>query len=447
MKIINQLGKVLLPVLVAAFLVSPVNAKASATAPVITLERAKEMARSQGVDLKLLELGQQQAQVSLDLTRREYGLGAVGIYDSETLKREIDSLEAHIEERRAAIRLLEESIEEWKKEKEQLKPADPEYAALEEKIDRAYRDIADYQSEIDEIAPVRGQLVPRYYQLKAQEEQVKPLLEPAEDALKATSDALELQPKILDYQVENIYLSLLSLGRQREYQAMVLENLEKMLAREKFKLEIGLSTSLLLSQVEAKLRQVEEAIFNLEVRENSLKRAFNRLVGLPPDFVFQLAPVDLILIPYRAYEGFPPDLTGSVNYRRALSNLEKRKRDLEDTSEFDTRKYELAELKVKEAELELEKTLQELKANYLDKADKYKLAEEEMENAKVNLEDASQFFAKMELKHELGAISRAELEQQELSLAEAELNCWLAKQQLHLSRQAYLLAREGIKVE
>ena len=129
----------------------------------LTLEQARELAITQGTSCLLLKLGQEQAEKTRDMVRRQYGLGAVGVSDSRAQKVQIDELEAVIDEKLEKIKLLEEAIEEWKEELEGLEEGSPEAAGLQRQIDEANKEIAEHRQVIDDVRPALVHMIPRYY--------------------------------------------------------------------------------------------------------------------------------------------------------------------------------------------------------------------------------------------------------------------------------------------
>ncbi|MEW5919798.1 MAG: TolC family protein [Bacillota bacterium] len=412
-------------------------------APVITLEKAKTMAREQGSQMKTVELTYSQAETSLAQVRSQYGLGSY--YTTEDLKKDMDQLEAVIDERVNAIKLLEESIAAWKEEIAGLETGDPAAGELQKNIDQAYRDMAEYSRQVDELRPAYANMVPRYYEQKAREDQAKPQLRSAEAGLESAGDALITQPRIIDYNVEQTYLSLLAAAGQRVHQELVVQNLEKMLQREQKLLALGRSTPLSLAQAEERLRQGQETSLTLKNREESLQRTFRRQLGLPDAFAFNLAEVNLTVPGENsAIDEKMPDLTSTLTYRRYLDTLENKRKDLEDTSKSDRNNYRSAELAVEEAELNLQQTLTSLTNNYLARAEALHLAAEALRNAEFSLQNSGAALKKARQQYKLGMIALLELEQQEISFREAELKLFTARQNYHLAREAYHLAREGI---
>ncbi|RJR21949.1 MAG: TolC family protein [Desulfobacteraceae bacterium] len=412
-------------------------------APVITLERAKTMAREQGNQMKAVEIAFSQAETSLALVRSQYGLGSY--YTAEDLKKDMDLVEAIIDERVNAIKLLEESIAEWKEEIAGMEAGGRAAIELQKSIDQAYRDIAEYSRQVDELRPAYASMVLRYHPQKSQEEQAKPQLRPAEASLKAAEDALVTQPKVIDYNVEETYLSLLAVAKQRAHQELVERYMEKALQREKLMLELGRSTPLSLAQAEERLRQVQETSLALKNREENLQRTFRRLLGLPVNFEFDLAEVNLI-VPDKTLivEEKIPDFTYTLTYQRELDTLEQKRKDLEDTSTSDHNNYRSAELAVEEAELNLQNTLTSLTNNYLAKTETLDLVTETLRNAELGLQIARKELEKASLQFMLGIIAALDLEQKELVFEEAELKLFTARQDYHLALQAYYLALEGI---
>jgi len=428
--------------------VNPLSVNA---ASVITLERALELARSQGEAMQQLYLGSEQASLSLDMMRREFGLGAVGVSDSKTLKKNMQAMESLIDERVTAIRLLEENIAGWEEQKASLDSAEPQEDSpssgeLDILIREAEREKTDYQLELDEIRFAYSKVVQRYYPMKAQEDLVDPQLQPIQSKVDAASDAQLIQPRVISYNVEHLYLLLQELTAQQNHMEKKLSNLQQMVRREQIMLDLGMSTALSLATTEEAVYQAEEGVKNLQNREETMSASFLRLLGLPLDFSFTLYPAEMTADLIDGTEITPPDLTQSILYRRALSNVQEKMENLEDTSKSDLRKYRLAELEVEEAELNMETTLKDLQTNYTNSLNALLLAQKTLENTRLGLENARETLAQAELKYRVGSIAGVELEQTELAYDEAALQYQNASDQHYLAYQAYRLAREGISV-
>lgn len=435
-------GRFILSLVVAAGIFLSTLAVAQA-APVVTLEKAKSMAREQGSQLKMVEISFSQAETSLAQVRSQHGLGSY--YTVDDLKKDMDQLEAIIDERVNAIKLLEESIAGWKEEITDLDQGDPAASELQKNIDHAYRDMAEYKRQVDELRPAYASMVPRYHEQKAREDQARPQLRSAEAGLESAQDALITQPQVIDYNVEQTYLSLLALAGQRIQQEMVVQNLDKMLQREQKLLELGRSTPFSMAQAEERLSQGQETSLTLKNREESLQRTFRSLLGLPDAFKFNLAEVNLTVPGEKlVIDEEMPDLTSSLTYRRAQEALEKKKKDLDDTSTNDRNNFRSAELAVEEAELSLKNTLTSLTGNYMARAEALELAAEALRNAEFSMQNVANELKKARLQYKLGMIASLDLEQQELSFREAELKTFTARQDYRLSLLAYHLACEGI---
>lgn len=419
---------------------------AAATPAMLTLEQARDLALTQGTAYLLLQLGQEQAAEMLNMTRRQFGLGAVGIADARTQKQQIDELQSLIDDKLEQISLLEEDIAAWKAGQAELQKDGEEYTALQQQINRAYAELAEHRQVVDNVRPAFVYMIPRYYQTKSLEDMARPQLDPAVASADAVADALLTQPRVIAYNVENLYLSLLALQKQESYLEQTLAMLQKMERREAILMELGMSTSLRLAAAGAKVQGGEEALKSLRAGGQNLSRSFLSLLGLPLDFDFALQPVEPAAAAMDWDKAVAPDLTRSVRYLRAQSNLQKKVEDLEDTPRGDNSSYRLAELAVKEAEINLEHTLKALKSNYESRREQLLPAQKSLQNAGAARDNAHLILKQAELKYKLGTIARVELEQQELALLEAELRYRTAQNDHYLAHRAYLLAREGIEL-
>ncbi len=418
----------------------------------LTLEQAKELAREAGPTLRRVEIELGLAESAVAMARRSAGIGSY--YDSRALKRDMDELEKHIDGKLEAIAGLEQQLGVWRKEKEELEREGAKepgaVSRLEAAMEKAHREKAELEEGLLALRRAYAQMVPRYYQMKAAEEAVRPTLDPLELARDAARDQASVQPELLDYQVESLYLSLFSLQGREAYQALLLENQRRMLRREQLLLELGLSTALRLAQAEAAVKQVAEAGERLRAEKERLKRDFALLLGLPLEDAFELAPVPEAYLAVEErrerelWEAPAPDLRQSLSYRRALEVLQRRQKDLEETSRSETQKYRQAVLNVEKAQLDLALTLDSLQAAYRGARERLAVTGLERQNSSLLLQHAAESLTAAELKYKLGTISLVELERQELAYKEAALNHQAALQGHYLAYRAYLLAREGI---
>jgi len=408
----------------------------------ISLDYAKTLAREWGSDLQLLDLSKSQAGLGLAIARSKTGMGAY--YDSRVMKKDIENLEKQIEGRKETISLLEGNIAQWEEEK---KASGADIDELEKQIEQACLDINTYKDEIADIQLSLGKLIPRYHAMKSDEDMVKPQLKPFEDTLDQLTDALAIQPKLVDYFVEQLYLSLLAFDRQDELLTTALQIAERTLEKEKLQQTLGMSTPLQVQAAEENLLQSKEALQSLKAALEDCSKNFLYLLGLSLDFKFELTSLNLEKEYPDVNEDKRPDFTKSVACRRAYKNLEDAREDLDDTSRFEENEYQLAEVKVEEAELQLQKILEELEINYLSKKEGFQVTESTVEKAALSLEQAKQTYAAVELQHELGMISLLDLEGAKVVGLQAELAHFSALVQRQLAYQACLLAREGIEMQ
>jgi outer membrane protein TolC len=425
--------------LIVANMLSLAIAGAACAQPVLTLEQFQSMAREQGRDFKLLDLSKTQAELALDIIKSQYGISSY--YDSKKMKEDMEHIEGFIDERLQAIKLLKENIAQWEAEKE-----DPEadLEELERLIAQAEQDITTYQSELDDVRPSYSRLVLRQLEAKSREDLAEPQLKPYKDAVEQLEDALAQQPKLLDYQVEAIYLGLLTLARQEELQGEALELSCRAVEIEEVKQRLGFSTPLQLKAAQERLLQGEEALEKVKTEIEKNKRELLYLAGLPLDFKFQPAAVNLDKNIRLPVGDTLFDFTGSLAYRRAWEKLQDAREDLEDTSPFDRDEYSLAQAKVEEAEIELEKTLEELQKNWLFRQESLPVAATAVDSAAYVLEQAEKRLKTAETQFSLGMLTPLELEGAKLELRKAELGYYSALVQRELAFKAYLLAMEGI---
>ena len=434
------LAGVLVVMLGLLFIPAPVRAS-----QVITLEEAKIMAREQGSDYRMLELGFLLAEASYISVRKNLGLG---IRESQEIREDLDGLRGEVERLTDRITELREQIRAGEAALEQLDAeADEEaYSELELTIKEAEREKAELEDERGEYGRAIYLVINRYHATKAREDAVQPQIRPLEQQLESAEDAMKTMPRVLDYNVEGTYLGLLTLASRKD----LLENnrtlLETTLRHARIMEELGMNVPFDVQRVQENLRQVEGALHELQTEEDHLQRIFRSFLGLHSEAPFILQPLD----PEADFTGeLPlaqePNLEQSVAYQRARQTLERKEDDLEDTSTRDAEEYRKAELEVEHARLNLEDTLQSLEDNYAAKRDRLLLAGEKAANRALDLENARTAYRHAEIRYSLGMITATRLKQAEIALLEAELGFQVATQEEYLARQAYLLARDGIE--
>lgn len=414
-------------------------------APTLTLPRAKELAQTEGAQLRRARLEYEQSSADLAATRKELGLGSV---TSESLQQSLDHLDLIVSEAQNAIDLLQENIFAWEEELKEAAEADK--IKLQRNIEQAEEEMEKYKQEIRETNEERSKLLLVMPQLKDREEDLKQYVDPLETLVDLRQDALIIQPKTVDYLVESTYFKILMLEQQQNLLRERAAMLEKLVKTEKLKQELGLATSLQVKDKEEELLQAENDLKQIEAELKKAKRELNREAGLPLDFQFSVSPYPIGAQGDGSFVlSEMPDFTTSVLYRRALDTVNKRQKDLDDIKDDYSKreKKELARKNLELAQLELEETLTNLEANFKSALEQLKLAASELEEKKLSLEQAKKKTQTARLQHELGLISDLELKGIELSLLQAEAAHYAAEVGKHLAYQAYLLALEGIPLQ
>lgn len=428
---------------------------------VISLEEAKSMAREKGTDFERLELNFLLAEATYIATRKDLGLG---IRESREIREDLDGLRAEVEKMTDRITELRDAIRQWEEELQQLEEeTDPEEALedleaeteqeaveeLEAKLEEARKEKADLEDERSEYGRAIALVLQHYYDTKSMEDELQPQIRPVEQQLERAEDAKVTGPRLLDHQVENIYFGLLSMDARQEILESNLVLLEKTLEHTRLMKELGLRTEADLNKMEERVREIKQGLNNLQAEEEDLKRTFRTFLGLHSERSFQVQSMDLEYL--REDDRLPrkqaPDLTRSISYQRALERLDDKKEDLEDTSPRDVEDYRKAELEVEDAQLALEEDLESLEKQYKAKADQLQVAREAVEDKYFVLENARTDYRHEEIRYDLGLIAAAKLDETKLALLEVEMDYQQGKQDLYLARQAYLLARDGIKMD
>lgn len=441
MEIIKTLCCVLFLLVVLAGPFSPGYAAVSE----ISLDEAKRMARQNGPDLTMLQLEYETVKEQLAETRSELG---IGVYDSRAMKEDIQSLEEAVEEWENRIAEQEAIIAGLEEKKEDLAEDDERFKEIKEELEEESLQLRKLQEDLTELRKGRANLLVRYRSTKVFEDRFSNQLDPLEKAITSLEDALQVQPQMLDYLVEELYFSQLLLKTRESMLNAVLSYQERLLEIEELKKELGLATPVEIVEAERIIKESKGDILALQAEKESLARSFQKLLGIPLMTSFELYEEKPSIPDVKRLLALPaPDLKGSVEYRRAWEDLLDAREELEDTSQRDARKYRLAELEVKEAEMELENILKELEINYENRREALKVAGERYANAENALSLAEHEYALSGAKYVAGVFSRLALEGEKLKVLEKVLSYKQAGVNYYLQEQAYGLARRGIEIE
>jgi len=441
MEIIKTLCCVLFLLVVLAGPFSPGYAAVSE----ISLDEAKRMARQNGPDLTMLQLEYETVKEQLAETRSELG---IGVYDSRAMKEDIQSLEEAVEEWEDRIAEQEVIIAGLEEKKEDLAEDDERFKEIKEELEEESLQLRKLQEDLTELRKGRANLLVRYRSTKVFEDRFSNQLDPLEKAITSLEDALQVQPQMLDYLVEELYFSQLLLKTRESMLNEVLSYQERHLEIEKLKMELGLATPVEIVEAERIIKESKGDILALQAEKESLARSFQKLLGIPLMTSFELYEEKPSIPDVKRLLALPaPDLKGSVEYRRAWEDLLDAQEELQDTSQRDARKYRLAELEVKEAEMELENILKELEINYENRREALKVAGERYANAENALSLAEHEYALSGAKYVAGVFSGLALEGEKLKVLEKALSYKQAGVNYYLQEQSYGLARRGIEIE
>ena len=411
----------------------------------ISLDEAKRMARQNGPDLTMLQLEYETVKEQLAETRSELG---IGVYDSRAMKEDIQSLEEAVEEWEDRIAEQEVIIAGLEEKKEDLAEDDERFKEIKEELEEESLQLRKLQEDLTELRKGRANLLVRYRSTKVFEDRFSNQLDPLEKAITSLEDALQVQPQMLDYLVEELYFSQLLLKTRESMLYEVLSYQERLLEIEELKMELGLATPVEIVEAESIIKESKGDILALQAEKESLARSFQKLLGIPLMTSFELYEEKPSIPDVKRLLALPaPDLKGSVEYRRAWEDLLDAQEELEDTSQRDARKYRLAELEVKEAEMELENILKELEINYENRREALKVAGERYANAENALSLAEHEYALSGAKYVAGVFSGLALEGEKLKVLEKALSYKQAGVNYYLQEQAYGLARRGIEIE
>jgi len=272
-------------------------------------------------------------------------------------------------------------------------------------------------------------------------------MENKETAYEDSKVTKEKSEKQLEYQVEQMYTSILlqedklvSLRKELDYKYNLL-NIEKK------KLALGRSTQEKVDKLAVETSNFNKTIIEAANSLRNLKGKFNDLLGRDYDADFQLVPIAVnqaAQIP--TYNELLPVVTQNYSKLAQIEkNIAERKKDLDDDDVNDIAyQSDLIKIEIKKQELELEdeknklkETINNLLTDLNIKQKNYQLAIIEWGNTEKNYERAKKRF-------ELGLISKLDFLQAELDYLAGKSKYMSAGYDFFLAQHSLELAREGI---
>ncbi|KJS20219.1 MAG: hypothetical protein VR72_15385 [Clostridiaceae bacterium BRH_c20a] len=272
-------------------------------------------------------------------------------------------------------------------------------------------------------------------------------MESREIAYEDSKASKEKSEKQLDYQVEQMYTSILvqedkmiSMHKELDYKYNLL-NIERK------KLKLGNSTQEKVDKLAVDTSNFNKSIVEANNSLKNLKGKLNDLLGRDYDVGLKLVPFsvnEVVVIP--VYNNLLPLATQNYDKLSQLEkNIEERKKDLDDDAVKDTAyQSDLIKIEIKKLELQIEdekiklkETINNLITDMNIKQKNYQLAKIDWENTQKNYERSQKRFG-------LGLISKLELLQSELDYLAGKNKYMSIGYDFSLAQNNLELVKQGI---
>lgn len=286
---------------------------------------------------------------------------------------------------------------------------------------------------------------------EADDKAKRKIWEAAEDNLKDARRLVEDTPEKVKYGVETQYLTIMNSKSQLEVLEAQLKNLQNKVRIEKVKLDLGLSTSLQVSQLSV---QTDSAANSLRLAQNSLSNMymeFNRTIGKELNNPVQLAPVFFEEVKY-------DDKTASEKAALATSlllqqynrNIKNKTQDAKDLNENSSEKAQKLKVEIEQLKLSVENTTYDIQNAVKAAFDKMELALKKINEQKLNMETTKNNYENLRIQYELGIISQqtfneasALTTQAESAYEKAVFDYYLATREAALAQKAIFVTSAG----
>jgi outer membrane protein TolC len=371
-----------------------------AQAAAISLEQAKSFARINSRKLSQLKLNIDKAQYQLDQAESNQ--------TNEWI--ELDQLDA-----------------EYSSLETQLSSLDPSDPSNTDKITEVNNQMASLRSKIsDQVKAVAASVTIRE----------------AEDAYDDSVAEQDIYKEKLDYEVENLYTSILT--QQDTLKALQEEASlkEKLQALEEQRCAMGASSQYKVDQLAAELEALKQKAAEAHTSVMQSKGSLNDYMGREYDQDVEL-------------EGFtPPEPSEIPDYETLLSKasgnyltVSQLERDIEqgeNNSYSDYYEERIQNLELKNKEIQLEDEEAQLKQTISNLLSDYNTRQESLRIANINYDNALKAYNWDKKRFGLGQIAKTTLLQTELSYIQAQNQKCSAAYALYLAERSLKLAEKGI---
>ncbi|ACB85516.1 TolC family protein [Natranaerobius thermophilus] len=331
---------------------------------------------------------------------------------------------------------------------------------IEEIIEEAIQDaieemVSDMEEMLEDMASeiFQEMMDEELEDMEKAKKELEQALEEAEQGEELAEMEWEANKEVMKFGAESTYIGLLSLEEQIAAIEESISTFERLLEEERQQLELGESLPVQVEMVELEKNEMENALKSLKENKREMEKEFLDTLGYSTDKELKLAEVNFDL------ESFQQELDLETFTQRALEEGEEIKiaekqleyaednldwaRQQDDISESDYREREVAlreaELDLEEAERTLEKSIFEAYNGFNESLRDYKNADQRLKLQKELLrgEELSQDLGMATSKQVLDTM--VEVEEARRNLNQQEYQNYLAKRELQLLKQGYLV--------
>jgi hypothetical protein len=385
----------------------------------LTLEEAKELAYANNPELQFSILALEEAELTLQILLESMN-------ELEDRLDELSGYKADLEARQAEI---QEEIDYL------VSIGDPD-----EQLPRLYQDLLEVQIALQVADTAIEVMDLAFRELENQYNQ-------AELALQEGRELAALQEEMLEFQVEALFAGCLMILEQQPLQQASLEQLGAFEAAEQNKKNEGYSTALEVEAAASKKRDLEAAGDALQYRYVELVDQLCLTCGLSPG-------IPLTLVPFTPIQPQQVDLNEAMDRalaagwliqlrRQRYNELEAERERIGEAYGYDSTRYQMADLVVRRAQLELQQAEGETRAAV--RRTYFAVLEKEggIRRAEANLTLGRLQKEALEAQFAAGYSTPAEAAQAPLALWKKEAELISARYLYHIAYLEFDLARRG----
>lgn len=273
----------------------------------------------------------------------------------------------------------------------------------------------------------------------------KKIWEMAQDDLGDTKTGLEQTEKRIEYDAENLYLTLLNLKNKKS----ILEDAVKLQTRlvqvERVKLELGLSTKLQVQEVQEATETTQNSLKELQDNLTTLYWQFNRMIGQEVDTPFRLAPVAFSPVKYSGREtGLEQAKEASLALEQFNRLLEDTRKDKRDLAPGNSDRSLLFEAQIRQLELNIDDYSFGLETALKRAGEKIELTQKKLIEAKNKYEKAKLNQEYQEKRYAVGVLPGLALDSGALELKQAMSTYEQMVYDYYLAVRELALAQQGL---